>query len=236
MTRIKICGLQTIPHALVAAKAGADYLGMIFSEPSSRRISLETGIEICAGVREAYRHNVSTAPRLAGVFVNESPDLINRVAESCGLDLVQISGDEDPSICKKLERPIIRAIRIAAGQSYRETIPQIESWLSLMPKESLLHIEGRVEGSYGGTGHVMELRTAAELAKHHPFLLAGGLTPDNVGQAVLQVAPWGVDVSSGVESLGVKDPAKVLRFILRVKAADESLSNMDRSKTPTLRE
>lgn len=234
MTKIKICGLQTVHHALTAAKAGADYLGMIFSEPSSRRISIDKGIEICSSVREALAGK--RAPGLVGVFVNENPDIINSYAEKCGLDLVQLSGDEEPSICKELAVPIIKAIRIAADQSYQDTLPQIESWLSQMPalsavlssstgrvegpEGSLLHIEGKVEGRYGGTGHVMEWSTATELAVHYRFLLAGGLTPDNVAQAIHQVAPWGVDVSSGVETDGVKDPVKVLTFISKVKEAD----------------
>ncbi len=220
MTKIKICGLQTVPDALTAAKAGADYLGMIFSEPSSRRISIDKGIEICAAVREAYQNPDKKAPGLVGVFVNESADKINSYAKECGLDLAQLSGDEEPSICKELEVPIIKAIRIAQGQSYHDTLPQVESWLSKMPKGSLIHVEGKVEGRYGGTGHVMDWNTATELAADYQFLLAGGLTPDNVDQAIRQVAPWGVDISSGVETDGVKDVAKVLAFISKVKEAD----------------
>ncbi len=232
MTKIKICGLQTVPHALTAAEAGADYLGMIFSEPSSRRISIDKGIEICSGVREAYQTTDKRTPKLVGVFVNESPDTINSYAEKCGLDLVQLSGDEEPPIYKELEIPIMKAIRIAKGQSYHDILPLFEAWLSQMPvpspskchvegpKGSLFLVEGKVEGRYGGTGHVMEWSTATQLAVHYRFLLAGGLTPDNVAQAIHQVAPWGVDVSSGVETDGVKDPVKVLTFISKVKEAD----------------
>lgn len=216
MTKVKICGVTAVPHALVAAEAGADYVGMIFSEPSPRRISPERGAEIRAGLREHFGSG-GGRPLLVGVFVNESPDIINRSAESCGLDLVQLSGDEDPSISRRLERPFIKAIRVETGQSCRDALLQMQPWLAQMSLDSLLLIEGRLQGRYGGTGHTMDWDLAAQLAQGQDFLLAGGLTADNVAEAVLKVRPWGVDVSSGVEIGGVKDPAKIRAFIARAK-------------------
>ncbi len=217
MTKVKICGIRLPEHALVAATAGADYVGMIFAD-SRRRVTIEQGAAIVDAVRT---HFTSSRPLLVGVFANQPADEINAVADACRLDLIQLSGDELWDMSKELNRPVIKAMRVAVGRTSQSVIAELD-------KESspLLHAGGRclleslVDGQFGGTGQGLDLSIAKDVARNFPILLAGGLTPENVGDAVRTVRPWGVDVSSGVETDGVKDTDKIRAFITAVKVAD----------------
>lgn len=212
MTVVKICGLRTPEHALVSAAAGAELLGFIFA-PSRRQVEAQQVAAIRAALAEAgYR------PELVGVFVNSPATTMLEIADYCGLDILQLSGDEPPGILAALPgRRVIKAVRLA-GQ------PDEQHWLRPGPHHDRVRllVDAHVRGSYGGAGVTADWAGAAELAGRLPILLAGGLTPDNVGDALRQVAPWGVDVSSGVETDGVKDTSKIRAFVAAVRAAERA--------------
>lgn len=215
---VKICGLCTVDHALAAARAGADMLGVVFA-PSRRRITPDQAARIIADLRS---RGVGERVRMVGLFVNETPAVINATAARCGLDYVQLSGDERPEQAAGIDRPVIKSVRLSDDPAER-------AWLDLAgaqfasgssaPASSFrfapcpLIVDAHVPGSYGGTGTLANWEAAAMLAQRVPFLLAGGLNPDNVAAALEQVRPRGVDVSSGVEAGGVKDSALIEAFL-----------------------
>lgn len=208
---VKICGLRTVDHALAASAAGADLLGLVFA-PSRRRVSPEEAAAISTAVRAAP----GPRPRIVGLFVNEAPATIVAVAASVGLDLVQLSGDEPVTHADLIPLPLIKAVRLDGS-------PAEEAWVAYVTghrgdQGPLLLVDAHVPGRYGGTGVTADWARAAALAARAPILLAGGLTPDNVGAAIAAVHPLGVDVSSGVETAGVKDAARIKAFIAAVRA------------------
>jgi phosphoribosylanthranilate isomerase len=214
MTFVKICGLRTIAHAVAAVEAGADLLGFIFA-PARRQISPATAAQISQAVRSA-----SPAGRrltLVGVFVNEEPAQMRAIAAECGLDAIQLSGDEPAAIAEQLsDIALIKAIRF-------EATPTEDVWLQSERPNVRLHVDAHVPGAYGGAGVTADWDRARLLARQRPIVLAGGLTPENVGAAIEQVRPWGVDVSSGVETDGAKDVAKIHAFVTAARAADRRL-------------
>ena len=200
---VKICGLRTVEHALVAAAAGADLLGLVFA-PSRRQVTLTEAAIIAAAV-----HRLPTPrPRLVGLFVHEQPERIETIVQQVGLDLVQLSGDEPVSDAAAMTVPIIKAIRMDGSQ--RET-----DWLQ-QPVTFL--VDAHVPGSYGGTGVRADWARAALLAPQRPLLLAGGLNAENVAAAIAAVRPLGVDVSSGVERDGRKDALLIETFIAAARS------------------
>jgi phosphoribosylanthranilate isomerase len=204
MMFVKICGLRTAEHALVAAEAGADLLGFIFA-PARRQIDPSEATRIGAAVRAIIPP--SHMPTLVGVFVDEAPERMRAVAEECGLGAIQLSGDEAPAIASQLAGiAIVKTIR------FQDTVNE-RAWLQNTPPNVRLHVDAHVPGAYGGAGVRADWEQSQRLARQHPILLAGGLTPANVGAAIGQVRPWGVDVSSGVETDGVKDSAKIRAFV-----------------------
>lgn len=210
MTVVKICGLRSVEHALAAAEARADLLGFVFA-PSRRQVQPEEVAEIAEAVRAMPGGRRVT---LVGVFVNESPERMSAIARMCGLDALQLSGDEEHSILKDLPgRMVIKAVRL-------DNTPQEHGWLSATAP--LLLVDAHVPGSYGGAGVVADWERVALLAPQRPIFLAGGLTPDNVGAAVRRVKPWGVDVSSGVETDGVKDIAKIRAFVAAAQGGPDT--------------
>lgn len=212
MTRVKICGLREAEHALAAVSAGADLLGFVFA-PARRQVSPETVTQIARAVRAAPG---GRDVRLAGVFVNETPERITQLVEACDLDVVQLSGDEDVALLAHLPRSVevFKAVRLsgALGEA---------AWLALGPTQPgvRLLVDAHVPGTYGGAGVVADWDRAAAPAHERDVVLAGGLTPDNVAEAIARVRPWAVDVSSGVETGGVKDSAKIRAFVAAARAA-----------------
>lgn len=209
---VKICGIRTVEHALTAAQAGADCIGMIFA-PSKRQITPEQGRIIVSALREAGH-----ATRTAGVFVNETAATINEIADQAGLAIIQLSGDEPIELAGQFNRPVIKTLRMTddpAELAWRERAASDE--------RLRLHVDAHVAGSYGGAGVLADWERAGDLARQIPIVLAGGLDPANVAAAIASVRPWGVDVSSGVETGGIKDNAKIIAF---VEAAHEALAQL----------
>ncbi len=216
MTCIKICGIKDEGHALAAASAGADFIGLVFA-PSPRRINLETAQKIASAVKQSGCPTESV-----GIFVNLSVSTVNMVANTCNLDRVQLSGDESWEYCKEINRPLIKAVRLKRDQSAEEICAHLAEGARAMSgqKHSFL-LDQNVKGIYGGTGTRLDWKLAAHIAREYPVILAGGLTPENIPHALKMVAPWGVDVSSGVEVAGVKHVARIKAFIDAVRRFDE---------------
>ena len=217
MTKIKICGIKTLKDALAAIEAGADYLGFNFYPKSVRFIEKEMCVEITSALKREHPQI-----KLVGVFVNSPVDEVKHILETCHLDLAQLHGDETPEMLEAFSGKAFKAIRLSASTSVDESV---SPFLKSVPESAspALLIDAAVKGVYGGSGVTADWSAAAELAKKYPLLLAGGLTPENVADAVRQVKPWGVDVASGVESAsGEKDAAKMIQFVKEVKRMEIS--------------
>lgn len=202
--RVKICGITSTVDALAAVDAGADLLGFMFYPESPRYVSPAAGGEI---IRALPRY-VSKV----GVFVDAAPADVVQVIQLCGLDLLQFHGDEPPEYCLQFGLMTMKAIRVRDEESLRRlTEYPTDAWL----------LDAFVPGKLGGSGATFnwDLAVAAQ-SLGRPLFLAGGLTPGNVADAVRRVRPFGVDVSSGVESApGRKDPEKLRAFIAAAKGA-----------------
>jgi phosphoribosylanthranilate isomerase len=202
--RVKICGITNESDALAATAAGADALGFMFYDGSSRRVSIETAAEIVRALPPFVGR--------VGVFVDAPAQVILDTVERCQLTAIQLHGNEPPEFCQCFTRPVIKAFRVD-GEKTLLLLPQYatSAWL----------LDSCLPGQLGGTGAKFNWELAVRAKEHgRPILLAGGLTPENVASAVKQVQPYGVDVSSGVESApGKKDHAKVRGFIAAAKGA-----------------
>ena len=217
MTRVKICGIREKAHALAVIEAGGDFIGLVFA-PSRRQVTPARAGEIVDAAKSR-----SDAIDTVGVFVNMPATEVNNIAGSCNLDWVQLSGDESWEYCRQISRPVIKAIRIRQGQSPEQILADLATWAKILTSQKYLYLlDSEVEGRYGGTGTAFDWALARQAAEQSPVIIAGGLTPENVAEVIEMVAPWGVDVSSGVETGGVKDIAKIKAFIEAVRKADDS--------------
>ena len=218
MTRIKICGIKNEAHAIALAKAGVDFIGLVFAS-SPRQITPDYAKKIV----ELLKTKENRAETV-GVFVNTEVGKVNRIADLCGLDWVQLSGDEPWQYCKELNRPVIKTIRVSRNFKPEKIIADLSYGEKILAKQKhLYHIDSNVPEKYGGTGQPFNWKLAKPIAEAFPVIMAGGLTPENVREAIGIIKPWGVDVSTGVETKGAKDMDKINRFISAVKSADEEL-------------
>ncbi len=205
--KVKICGITRLEDARFCAGAGADYLGFIQHRESPRYVAPDVVREILSWVE---------GPGAVGVFVDADPDVVNRATREAGFAYVQLHGDEPPSYCDEMDVPVIKAIRVKPGMKPDDLRRRMDAY------------EGRVlyylldtgkPGIAGGTGETFDWSIAEGIAADYPLFLAGGLTPINVADAVEAVWPYGVDVSSGVESEpGVKDIDRLSEFFDAVRA------------------
>lgn len=202
--RVKICGITSLVDGQTAVEAGADLVGFVFYPQSPRFVRIEEAAAISAALPAAVLR--------VGVFVNADPELVWRAVQLCGLGLLQFHGEEPPEFCLQFGLMTMKAFRIRDAASLA-ILPgyATDAWL----------LDAYTPGARGGTGATFNWDLAVEAkALGRPVFLAGGLNPENVAQAVERVAPFGVDVSSGVETApGRKDPAKVRAFIAAAKAA-----------------
>ena len=208
--KIKICGITNPDDAKAAIDAGADALGFVFYKTSPRCVQADV-----------VRRIVASLPPFVlpvGVFVNEDLKIVRDVIDSCGLAVAQLHGEETAAYCEQLGRPVWKAVRLKNAGSF----------LALAEYKGRAGVRGFLidaysESAYGGTGQNADWALAAEAARTAPVVLAGGLTPENVRDAVRTVKPYGVDVSSGVEaSPGKKDHHKLTAFIQAVKLVSAS--------------
>lgn len=203
---IKICGLTTLEDAQAAVEAGADLLGFNFYPPSPRYLTPAACAEITAAVRRQR-----PAVKLIGVFVNEPPARVAEILAAAGLDLAQLHGEEAPDALRALDGRAFKAFRGVGADHALYAVAGCGAPAFLVDAYS--------PTLYGGTGHTADWSAARPLAKQYPLLLAGGLTPANVADAITQVRPWGVDAASGVESApGRKDHAKVRALIAAARS------------------
>jgi phosphoribosylanthranilate isomerase len=209
--KVKICGITNMDDARLAIEAGADLLGFNFYPKSPRYIAPEKAGEITAQIRSNGQR-----PLLVGVFVNSSVEEVQSILKIARLDLAQLHGDEPVSMMEQLNGRGFKALRPIS-----ETEAEIDAeWFAPYgPNAPVLLIDAYRKDQYGGTGHTADWSIATKLAQQYPILLAGGLTPENVSEAIRQVKPWGVDVASGVECApGKKDAAKMKLFVERVRS------------------
>jgi phosphoribosylanthranilate isomerase len=222
MTLVKICGISDPRHARLAAAYGADFVGTVFA-PSRRQVTIGQAKRIAQALGKGESTPLPAAdpqtieaalaehrPLLVGVFADQDADTINSIARECALDLVQLSGSEPWEVNEHISRPILKCMKVREGETAAHLMPHYHGG-------ALLLLDPHVDGTYGGTGRTLDWNVAAEVARQTPTVLAGGLTPHNVGEAVRAVRPWAVDVSSGVETDGVKDPEKIRAFIAAAK-------------------
>jgi phosphoribosylanthranilate isomerase len=201
MVRVKICGIRRLADALAAVEAGAHAIGLNFWRPGRRYVAPETARAICR----------SLPPFVArvGVFVDEDPEAIREIADLCGLDALQLHGAETPEFCQQFDLPVIKGIKVR-GEGALDELRRY--------RVAAFLLDAHVPGEMGGTGRTFNWAIAAQARDAGPIVLSGGLTPENVTEAIRAAAPYAVDVASGVETGGEKDPDKIRAFIARVHA------------------
>ena len=202
--RVKICGITRMQDLHAACNAGADALGFVFYEKSPRHLSIAAAAAL---VRQ-----LPPFVQAVGLFVNADPAFVESVLQDVPLDLLQFHGDETPAYCEGFKRPYIKAVRVNQDTDLLKYAADFDAARGLL-------LDAFVPGVPGGTGERFDWGLIpANVPK--AIVLSGGLTPDNVTEAVQHVQPWAVDVSSGVEaSKGIKDPNKIAQFIAKAKAS-----------------
>ena len=199
--KVKICGIMTLTAAQAAVAHGADFLGLNFVKGRRRCLTIEKAREIVRGLGSA-------CPTTVGLFVDEDPATVRGILAECGLQYAQLCGAEAPDYCASLGVPYWKVINLHSAVDYERMTPYTNATAFLL--------EGADNGP-GGTGQSWDWSLAANAPRERRVLIAGGLNPDNVSAAISQAHPWGVDVSSGVETDGQKDPAKIAAFIRHAK-------------------
>ena len=218
---VKICGIRALDDALVAAEAGADYVGIVFVPGRHRRITVDAAKFIVDGVRTSD----GPAPRVVGLFADQLLDEVNAIVEYVGLDLAQLCGTESVEYAGQVSCDVIKVVHVAESATATDDAGTAERVRNFSGVGHLVTLDRYVEGIQGGTGKGIDWGLAVTLTEAGlPFLLAGGLTPENVSEAIAEVRPWGVDVSSGVETGGNKDHAKIRAFLRNARAAAANMA------------
>jgi phosphoribosylanthranilate isomerase len=213
MTLIKICGLTSVDDALEVARMDVQIIGLVFAR-SRRQVSLHQATEISVQLKK-----LPNRPALAGVFVNENPSIVDETVRQCGLDLVQLSGDESWDYCRRINHRLIKAMHVSPSARSKDIVDYISSGNDLK-RPPLYLLDSKEDGKYGGTGISFQRDIAREISASFPVIIAGGLDPQNVRGLIEHVRPLGVDVSSGVETNGRKDIAKIRTFVESVRSVE----------------
>jgi len=214
--KVKICGIRMLDDALAAAEAGADFIGMVFVPERHRRITADAAKIIVDGVRNAG----GPTPRIVGLFADQLLDEVNAIIEYVGLDLAQLCGKETVEYAGQVGCDVIKVVHVPESATATDDAGTGARVREFNGVGHLVTLDRYVEGIQGGTGEGFDWGVAAVLSQSGlPFLLAGGLTPGNVSEAIAAVRPWGVDVSSGVENGGNKDHQKIRDFMRNARAA-----------------
>ena len=252
--RVKICGLTLPEHAVACVEDGVEMIGLVFWERSKRHVSVEQArrvtaalpprtappavtltpgpglwFEGCAAAVERLIDAGQGRPLVVGVFADQPVSLMNSIAEAADLDLIQLGGDEPWEMAFQLRRPAIKTLRVGGDSNAAGLLASVETGTA-----SLLLMDAAVPGLPGGAGVRADWDVAADLARSLPVMLAGGLNPDNVPEAVARVQPWAVDVSSGVERDGVKDVVLIDAFVRAARSAGDGTSR-DATGAPVAR-
>ena len=198
MVKVKICGTRTLEGAEAAVDAGADMLGFIFVHSSKRYIEAEKAKSIIDSVRGKIK--------IVGVFENPLPHRVNELVRFLGLDYVQLHGNETNEYCQTIETGVIKAFRLPKGIAVDEARQKLKAY------DVEYHM---VDREKQGTGEIVDLALARELAQEFSLIYSGGLTPENVSDVVKNVQPFAVDTASGIETDGEQDIEKIKEFILR---------------------
>ncbi len=243
---VKVCGNQSPADVVAAARSGADFIGIIFAD-SPRRVTVQTARSMVRelgspldqhelvlpppmmrgeghtneltdwcrqGTEKLSSYLSQKRPLVVGVFANQDPEEINAITEEAGVDLVQLSGTEQWDDSLLINRQVIKAIHVPTVSDGQDLLSNIPSRRSL-----LIMLDSKDEERFGGTGKTIPFEASRKISMQIPIMLAGGLTPDNVSEAVRQVNPWAVDVSSGTETNGEKNYKKVASFIAAAKSS-----------------
>ena len=212
-----MCGFRTPGPVLAAVEAGADAVGLVFVPSARRCVSVARAEEILREVRGSGLD----LPRFVGLFADQPADEVEGAVRVLGLDAVQFCGDEGVGYCAHVGVPVHKVIGIDPDVPAEAQMPRV---MVIQQRHALaghrIVIDAKTVGEYGGTGERFDWDLAAGLARSFEMSLAGGLSPDNVAEAVERVRPWGVDVSSGVETDGEKDPTKIRAFVENVRACE----------------
>ena len=219
--KVKICGIRDGDSAVEAAGAGADFLGVNLVEGVRRQLTRFQAQEVVRNYRiRARDHRINRlrdkGPRVVGLFRNQDARWVNSATQQIDLDCVQLCGDEDETYIRSMWKPVLRPIHIKPSMSRDELSDLVDHHLEL---DRIVLLDTYDENTPGGTGKTFDWSIAEGIVNREGVLLAGGLNPENVDDAVQQLTPWGVDVSTGVETDGVKDHAKIRAFIETAKSA-----------------
>ena len=217
-TEVKICGITTLEDARFASGALADYLGFIFYSESPRYVDPAKAGAII---------NWIEGPKKVGVFVNQPLDDVNSIATQTGIDLVQLHGNESPEYCNLVDLPVIKAFHVSDGTSSDELKERVEIYRECT---EFFLFDTKIDSEWGGTGKTFNWNLIRDISGDHPFFLAGGLQAGNVEQAIKEVNPSVVDLSSGLEEApGLKDFKKIEEFfdVMRDIWEDQEIGNFN---------
>ncbi|MCH2303975.1 MAG: phosphoribosylanthranilate isomerase [SAR202 cluster bacterium] len=214
MPKIKICGIREPQHAIYASKLHVDYLGFVFVENVRRQLTQNSGYELL----QKYRQGITShSPKLVGLFANQSLKFVNNTVQKCKLDMVQLCGEETSDYWKLVDVPVIKQIRVQQEQNKEIAKTNIvENISQILDRKCIPILDHQEKGQLGGTGNAFDWSIIEGLSLKYNFILAGGLKSNNVNLAIEKVKPWGLDVSSGVESNGIKDEKKILEFVNKI--------------------
>ena len=211
VTKAKICGLQKLDDVLAAVRYEADFIGFVFVPNRKRAIDIAVAGEIV----EHLKSDGNRRPEIVGVFADQPLEEVNEHVKILNLDKAQLCGNESPEFCSRVSVPVIKAIHVPETISLNKEIVEIIDRIDCYVNNGqLILLDRQVDNLQGGTGKSFDWNIAAALSeKGYKFILAGGLTPLNIGRALSTAFPWAVDVSSGVETNGTKDSDKIQAFV-----------------------